>query len=89
MARMMCRCGEVLSTVQAPNDIQLRMYTDREWDKIIADDTIHPWLIPHPKYDVWRCPRCKRLNFFADGSNKPEVVYVIEDEAPKDGVSGG
>ena len=34
MARMTCTCGAELSNHEAPNDIQLRVYTDREWDEI-------------------------------------------------------
>lgn len=28
MSRIKCRCGEIISTVQCPNDVQLRVYTD-------------------------------------------------------------
>lgn len=35
MSRIKCRCGEIISTVQCPNDVQLRVYTDFEWDRII------------------------------------------------------
>lgn len=80
MARMLCRCGELLSTVAAPNDIQLRVYTDKEWDKIMEPDTIHPWLIPLPSYDVWRCPKCKRIYCFPEGSDEPEIVYIPEEK---------
>lgn len=40
MARMTCTCGAVLSNQEAPNDIQLRVYTDREWDAICDCDSI-------------------------------------------------
>lgn len=30
MARMTCTCGAKLSNHEAPNDIQLRVYTDKE-----------------------------------------------------------
>lgn len=90
MSRMVCRCGEILSTVQAPNDIQLRVFTDKEWDEIIQSDTIHPWLIPQPTYDVWRCPTCKRLYFFKNGSDDPEIVYAVEkDTVSAHGAHGG
>jgi len=36
MAHCLCECGERLTTVMAPNDIQLRVYTDKEWDDIRA-----------------------------------------------------
>lgn len=35
MARMNCRCGMYLSNHEAPNDIQLIVYTDREWEKFV------------------------------------------------------
>lgn len=40
MARMTCTCGNQLSNHESPNDIQLRVYTDKEWDKICDCDTI-------------------------------------------------
>jgi len=36
--KMTCRCGEYLSNQQAPNNIQLCVYTDREWDSILEQD---------------------------------------------------
>ena len=50
MARMTCTCGAELSNHEAPNDIQLRVYTDREWEEIFNCDNIIPWRIPLPKY---------------------------------------
>lgn len=29
---LICKCGEGLSTVEAPNDVQLRVYSDKEWE---------------------------------------------------------
>ena len=56
MEKMNCKCGYLLSTTQTPNDIQLRVYTDKEWDVILNCDSIEPWKLPLPKYDVWKCP---------------------------------
>jgi hypothetical protein len=53
---MQCKCGEVLSNRMVPNDIELRVYTDREWDEIVDMGEIDPVNIPQPKMDVWRCP---------------------------------
>lgn len=78
MARLLCKCGETLSNSQAPNDIELRVYTDREWDEIIQNDMIDPLMIPFPKYDVWRCPKCERIYVF-DG-DKVIKRYIIEKE---------
>lgn len=76
MARFECKCGETLSNSMAPNDIELRVYTDKEWDEIINYEVLDPIEIPSPKYSVWRCPNCERIYVF-DGD---EVIktYVIE-----------
>ncbi len=46
MAKMNCKCGCILSTTQAPNDIQLKVYTDKEWEKILDCDIVESWKIP-------------------------------------------
>lgn len=79
MARFMCKCGETLSNSQAPNDIELKVYTDREWDEILNHDLIDPLTIPDPKYDVLRCPKCERLYFFEEGNENAIKVYKIEE----------
>jgi len=78
MARMTCRCGAYLSNHEAPNDIQLRVYTDREWDEIFDCDIIQPWMMPRPRYDVWRCPVCKNIYVFEKGNEIPIMVYRLE-----------
>lgn len=63
--KLRCKCGETMSDKQAPNGVQLRVYTDFEWDDIInMGDTIDPALIPFPQYKVFQCPKCERLHFF-------------------------
>jgi hypothetical protein len=81
MARMDCRCGEVLSNSAAPNDIQLRVYTDIEWDSILSIDTINAWEFPLPHYDVWRCPACERIYVFEPGNGPAIKIYVLEEES--------
>lgn len=78
MARFQCKCGEILFNSMAPNDIELRVYTDKEWDSIINQDTIDPINIPDPKYQVWRCPKCERLYVFNWGYGPPIKVYTLE-----------
>ncbi len=79
MSRMDCKCGETLSNTAAPNDIQLRVYTDKEWDDILNCDSIEPWKIPLPKYDVWKCPKCGRIYVFGEGYGPPIMVYKLEE----------
>ena len=52
MARMTCVCGAELNNHEAPNDIELVVYTDKEWNEICDCDSIQPWMIPMPKYEV-------------------------------------
>ena len=79
MARMDCKCGYILSTTEAPNDIQLRVYTDKEWEAILDCDIIEPWKIPLPKYEVWKCPNCNRIYVFEAGKNTPVMRYILEE----------
>ncbi|MCL2400472.1 MAG: hypothetical protein FWC91_12110 [Defluviitaleaceae bacterium] len=76
MARMDCKCGEILSTSAAPNDIQLRVYTDREWDSILEVDVIDLKKFPLPTHDVCRCPKCERVYVFTGEGLK---VYKLEE----------
>lgn len=78
MARMKCKCGEVLSNSVAPNDIQLRVYTDKEWDSILQNDIIEAWEIPLPSYDVWRCPKCETIYVFKDDCSDAIKTYTLE-----------
>ena len=78
MARMTCRCGADLSNQEAPNDIELVVYTDKEWAKICACDSIQPWMIPSPQYEVWRCPVCKRIYVYQAGGDTPAMIYRLE-----------
>ncbi len=79
MARMTCKCGAELTNQQVPNDIELVVYTDREWEKICDCDSLEPWRIPLPRYDVWRCPECKRILVYEGANPYPVMSYVLED----------
>lgn len=80
MSTIICKCGNTMSNTLMPNDIQLRVYTDKEWDDIIAMDRIEDTLdIPSPKYDVWRCPKCERIYVYGS-DNKLKKVYVLEND---------
>ncbi len=81
MARFGCKCGETLSNSMAPNDVQLRVFTDREWDGIINLGDIDSIDLPDPKKDVWMCSKCKRIYVFnEEDTSKLLRVYAIEEE---------
>jgi hypothetical protein len=77
MARFQCKCGHVLSNSLAPNDVQLRVYTDKEWDEIINMGQIDSIDIPFPKRDVWQCLKCERIYVF-DGDSVVKT-YVLKE----------
>ena len=77
MARYECKCGEVLSNGQAPNDIQYRVYSDKEWDDIINIGQMDSVDLPFPSVDVWRCPECERVYVFE--GNDVIKQYVLEE----------
>lgn len=79
MAGVICKCGRVLSTTQVPKDIQLKVYTDWEWDKLMDCEMIIPRKMSLPKYDVWKCPACQRIYVFEDGNSTPIMIYRLED----------
>lgn len=87
MARTTCKCGETLTNHLAPNDIQLVVYTRKEWDEICKCGSIEPWMIPFPKYDVWRCPVCKRIAVYDWSDPVPLLEYELEgiDDHNEDG----
>ena len=78
MARFQCKCGQVLSNSFSPNDIELRVYTDKELDDIINMGQIDSVDVPYPKREVWRCPKCERI-FVFDGDTVKKT-YILEKE---------
>lgn len=79
MARFQCKCGLSLSNSEAPNDVELIVYTDKEWDEIInMGNLIDPVTIPFPRYDVWRCSQCERIYVFDE--NIVIKTYVLESQ---------
>ena len=78
MARMQCKCGEILSNSGVPNDVQLWVYTDKEWDRLTTPETIETWSIQEPDRDVWMCTKCERIHVFEKGHNEAVKVYKPE-----------
>lgn len=77
MARYTCKCGEHLSNTLAPNDIEYRVYSDKEWDDIINIGIMDSVNLPFPTIDVWRCPKCERVYVFKE--NRVVKRYVLEE----------
>ena len=80
MARMRCKCDEIMSNGLAPNDIQYWVYSDRAMDSIESEtiDVVEFW--GKADYEVWLCPKCKRLYVFGKDRNIVKFVYQLETE---------
>jgi len=62
----------------APNDVELKFFSDREWDSIINLGEIDSVDLPDPAQDVWKCFACERIYFFKPNSDEIDKVYVLE-----------
>ncbi|MDR2532566.1 MAG: hypothetical protein LBC82_06970 [Oscillospiraceae bacterium] len=74
-----------MSNTSCPNDIQYHVYSDRTMDKILENDTVDVLdLSGIYDYEVWLCPKCKRLYIFEPfvrGEDKPvKYIYKLESE---------
>lgn len=84
MPKCRCKCGNLMITSAIPNDVELHVYTDREWDDIINMGVTDTLDIPHPKKEVWRCSQCGRIYVFGQGYDPAIAVYKLEEEGEKD-----
>lgn len=77
MATFKCYCGKVLSNSHSPNNIQLVVFTDYEWEqtqeKIKYGEDVFD---VEPKYDVWMCPNCSNVYVF-DG-NQVIKTFILQ-----------
>ena len=80
MASFYCKCGDRLNNVQAPNNTEWRVYSDKEWDEICNIGMMDSVDIPFPSFEVWRCPKCERVYVFKDNTLiKYYVLHSIEE----------
>ena len=80
MARLLCKCGETLSNSMAPNEVELKVFTDKEWDHIINLGQIDTIDLPDPQHDVWICLKCERIYVFEKNSDRVSKIYKREYE---------
>jgi len=68
----------------APNDIQFWAYSDKKMEKIRENDTIDVIeLSSMEDYEVWLCPKCKRLYIFDSKETEyapAKYIYKLETE---------
>ena len=76
MAKVQCKCGNLLSDVQT--GVKFYVYTKDKWYNIIDMGVIDTLNIPFPQYDVWKCPECGRISVYDDEHIEPIAVYCPE-----------
>lgn len=66
MGKYLCDCGNLLSNTSVPNEVQLRVYTDEEYWRLMGAESASDLI--SPSIDVWKCAMCERLFVFKKGS---------------------
>lgn len=79
MARLQCKCGNILWDGETPNNIQFHVFSDKQMDQILENDTISTvdLFTKMEEYEVWRCPQCKRLYVFEENSKEAKYIYEL------------
>lgn len=79
--KMICsNCKNYLSTTLAPNDVELRTYSNDEWSKVLQNGVVEGWKFPIPLYDVWRCPKCEQLYCYEDKGLQRVKIYTLNNK---------
>jgi len=84
-----CECGEVLTDVASPNDIEHKMLSYRAMERlqdlvdaeVVTDHEVNLWPEHWDKAGaivVWFCPNCHRLYLNARGPTSEVIVYRFE-----------
>jgi uncharacterized protein with PIN domain len=77
MAKILCKCGQILSNSTVPNEVVIHMFTDKEINEILVQDSVPAIELYRRSNEVWHCSNCDRLYFF-DKNDKLEKIYRIE-----------
>lgn len=82
MAKLVCPCGEILSSVGCPNEMEGRVYADWDFEKVYGDLSFRNL---HRLFRaVWECWNCGRLAFNHPGLKDVTVKWYV----PENGKHG-
>lgn len=84
MAKLLCHCGEILSTVSDRNEVEGILLVWREIDFFDRQRGELRLEVDGEKRDVWECPDCGRLAISYPGRSDCSVKWY----APMDGKPG-
>jgi len=77
MAKLQCRCGNLLSNSLVPSEIVLHLFTDKKMDEILVNDSIMTIELHNLSTELWRCPNCDRVYKF-DENGRVSKIYIPE-----------
>lgn len=81
MAKIKCKCGEILSNSERP-DIVYKVFSDEEWIDLMGQNIKDPTVdIRWPKLEFWKCYICERIHFFEEERDQVLRIYSIEDSS--------
>ena len=84
MAEMECECGENLFITSEDSDITLWAFPDGQLEEILATGQAGQLDLTDAKFEIWRCPKCKRLYIFPYPSNKATLYETVNCEVNLD-----
>lgn len=78
MARLECKCGQMLSNSTNP-EIQYKIFSDDEWirtlDRSEKEELVN---IAEDTLEAWKCGSCERLYIFKIGQDLPIRIYRLD-----------
>lgn len=80
MARFLCACGNTLSNSRGPNEIEYYAFSPSQWEFLMTCGDIDVMEIPDGEGEIWRCPKCKRLHWFPDGSDHCQSYRKVSEK---------
>ena len=79
MLNIKCKCGENMWSSQMPNELEYWVYSDRQMDLMLQDDTLSSIdMCIMSECKAWKCPKCSRL-YILD-SKTTDVLGVYKPE---------
>lgn len=80
MARLNCKCGQLLSNSNNP-EIEFKVFSDDEWIELLnrAEEGEKVINLSVDKTHYWKCSKCGRLYFFKNEVDEPIAIYKLEE----------
>lgn len=79
MLNIQCMCGESMWDNHIPNELEYRIYSDKQMDSIIQNDAVDSMdLCMMADYKAWKCPKCSRIYLLDTKTDDVLKIYKPE-----------